>query len=503
MTLPFMEIFKEWASDYDNAVFGQNPEYYDVFVNYDFMLREAAKNAEGKVLEFGPGTGNLTNLLLAKGLNVIPVEPSDEMRAIGENKTGVEFVKGDFLNFSVDQVDTIITSYAFHHLTDEEKLIALKKYKSILTENGKIIILDTIFNSKEEKQQMINHYELLGYKSLVEDLNREYYPLKETMEDIARISGYDYTSQQMNRFAHLQVLTHKKFLKPLDLVGNTPLVELTKFELNEGVRLFAKLESYNIGGSVKDRLAFNLIQSAIDHGEIRDEVVEATAGNTGIGLALACLQHDLQLTVFVPEKFSIEKQQLMKALGANIIHTPTDKGMTYAREQAEQYSKDNNAYYTNQFENFSNPLSYDQLAQEIQAAVEKVDMIVAGAGSGGTFEGLARHFKEAHKVIVEPEGSILSCGEVSNHRIEGIGIEQWPVFLSKSNIDVVESISDEDGFQMVTELAKREGLLVGSSSAAALCAALKQAQHVTDKNIVVIFPDAAERYISSNIFNIN
>lgn len=281
------------------------------------------------------------------------------------------------------------------------------------------------------------------------------------------------------------------------------MVEITAFPLNVGNRIFAKLENHNLGGSVKDRLGFNIITKALERGDIKNRlVVEATAGNTGIGLALVCQKFDLKLRVYVPEKFSEEKQSIMRALGAEIVNTPTEKGMLFARAEALKYAQTSGAFFTNQFESRDNPSSYEGLANEIIEDVGRVDMIVAGAGSGGTFTGLAHYFNDAHKVIVEPQGSILAGGESSSHRTEGIGVEAWPTFLPKDLIDAVETISDVDAFNKVSELAQLEGLMQGSSSGAALQAALNQQQHFTNKNIVVIFPDAADRYLSKEIFKI-
>lgn len=503
MSLSFMDIFEDWAADYDDAVSGEQPEYKDVFENYAFMLGEAAKRAHGRTIEFGPGTGNLTALLLNKGLDVTAIEPSPEMAAIGEQKTGLTFEHGDFLHYKERPVDTFISSYAFHHLTDEEKETAIKRYVQQLSDDGRIIILDTMFNSPKDKEDIIAHYTALGYNSLIEDLNREFYPLKETMEGIARRSGCDYEAIQLNKFTHLQLLTKKTVKRPKDLIGDTPIVELTAFELPDNVRLFAKLEMYNLGGSVKDRLGRNIIEQALRRGDITTgEVVEATAGNTGIGLALSCQTHGLKLRVYVPEKFSIEKQDIMRALGAELIHTPTADGMLGAREAARAYADETGAYYTNQFETLDNPASYDKLTNEITDAVGSVAMIVAGAGSGGTFTGLAERLKPTgtRTVIVEPEGSILNGGESGAHRTEGIGVEVWPAFLKPESIDAIETISDDAAFDAVKQLAQQEGLLVGSSSGAALIAALNQAHHVTG-NIVVIFPDASDRYLSQHIFD--
>nr|WP_243720003.1 cysteine synthase family protein [Macrococcus lamae] len=297
-------------------------------------------------------------------------------------------------------------------------------------------------------------------------------------------------------------MTKKNFKRPADLIGDTPLVELTTFKLPAGVRLFAKLEMYNLGGSIKDRLGQNIIEQALFRGDIKTgEVVEATAGNTGIGLALACQAHGLKLRVYVPQKFSVEKQDIMRALGAELVHTATADGMLGARAAAKSYADATGAFYTNQFETLDNPASYDKLAREITDAVGTVDMIVAGAGSGGTFTGLAERLKPTgtRTVIVEPVGSILNGGASGSHRTEGIGVEVWPEFLEHNLIDAVETISDDAAFAAVKQLAVQEGLLVGSSSGASLTAALNQAQNVKG-NVVVIFPDASDRYLSQHIY---
>jgi O-acetylserine dependent cystathionine beta-synthase len=295
-----------------------------------------------------------------------------------------------------------------------------------------------------------------------------------------------------------------------DLIGHTPLVEITRFLLPEGVRLFAKLEFYNPGGSVKDRLGRELIEDALARGLVAPggTIIEPTAGNTGIGLALAALEHGLHVIVCVPEKFSIEKQELMKALGATVVHTPTSKGMTGAIAKAEELLKEiPNSYSPSQFANEANPRAYYKtLGPELWEALDgNINIFVAGAGTGGTFMGTASYLKEQSQqiktVIVEPEGSILNGGEAGSHETEGIGLEFIPPFLNPSYFDAVHTISDRDAFSRVKQLAQKEGLLVGSSSGAALHASLLEAEKAKPgTNIVTIFPDSSERYLSKHIY---
>lgn len=294
------------------------------------------------------------------------------------------------------------------------------------------------------------------------------------------------------------------------LIGNTPMYEITAFDLPKGVRLFAKLEFLNIGGSIKDRLGFYLIQQAMERGELRegDTIIEPTAGNTGIGLALAAIHFKLHAVFVTPEKFSVEKQTLMRALGAEVINTPTELGMARAIEKAKKLADEiPNAYVPNQFQNADNPDTYYySLGPEIMADLDgKVDIFVAGAGSGGTFTGTARYLKERNPsiktVIVEPEGSILNGGEAGPHKTEGIGLEFIPEFMDDRLFDKIYTISDERAFAKLAEIAKLEGLLIGSSSGAALEAALQEAENASPgTNIVTIFPDSSERYLSTGIY---
>ncbi|GLX66139.1 PLP-dependent cysteine synthase family protein [Paenibacillus glycanilyticus] len=295
-----------------------------------------------------------------------------------------------------------------------------------------------------------------------------------------------------------------------ELIGNTPIVELTRFSLPDGVRLFAKLELMNPGGSVKDRLGMALLRDAAERGELKPggTIIEPTAGNTGIGLALAAVGTGYKVIFVVPEKFSIEKQTLMRALGAEVVNTPTEEGMTGAIRKAEELVMSiPGAYSPAQFSNPANPLTYyDTLGPELwQEMGGKVDIFVAGAGTGGTFMGTARYLKERNPAvktaIVEPEGSTLAGGKSGPHRTEGIGVEKLAPFMDPSYFDAIHTITDDIAFARVNELARLEGLLVGSSSGAALEASLREAEHAPyGSHIVTIFPDGSERYLSKRIY---
>jgi len=295
-----------------------------------------------------------------------------------------------------------------------------------------------------------------------------------------------------------------------ELIGNTPLVEITAFPLPDGVRLLAKLESFNPGGSIKDRLGQALIQDALESGKLQEggTIIEPTAGNTGIGLALSAIGKNLRVIFCVPEKFSVEKQAIMKALGAEIIHTPTEEGMKGAIKKAEELLKEiPNSYSPSQFSNPANPDTYyHTLGPEIWRDTDgHVDIFVAGAGSGGTFMGCARYLKEQNPniktVIVEPEGSILGGGEPGPHKTEGIGMEFLPPFMDTSYFDAIHTVPDDDAFQAVKELARKEGLLVGSSSGAAFVAAMAEAKKAKKGTVIVtIFPDSSDRYLSKKIY---
>lgn len=303
-----------------------------------------------------------------------------------------------------------------------------------------------------------------------------------------------------------------KYAKKIhELIGHTPLLEITSYPLPKGVRLFAKLEYFNPGGSVKDRLGQYLLKRAFQEGKLKKggTIVEPTAGNTGIGLALAAIQYEVEAIFVTPEKFSQEKQILMRALGAKVINTPTELGMEGAIKKTEELLAEiPEAYYPGQFQNSANPDTYYvSLGPELYEALDgQIDIFVAGAGTGGTFMGTARYLKEQNQqikcVIVEPQGSILNGGKPGSHRTEGIGMEFLPPFMNRSIFDEIYTISDEEAFLRLKEIARQEGLLVGSSSGAALAASLREAEKAKPgTNIVTIFPDSSERYISSHIYD--
>lgn len=295
-----------------------------------------------------------------------------------------------------------------------------------------------------------------------------------------------------------------------ELIGQTPMIEITEFPLPDGVRIFAKLEYFNPGGSIKDRLGKKLLEHALHTGKLKNggTLIEPTAGNTGIGLALAAIGWGIDVIFVTPETFSQEKQTLMRALGAKVIHTPAEEGMSGAIQKAKQLLKAiPDSYCPHQFANPANPMTYyETLGPEIMDDLNgRVDIFVAGAGTGGTFMGTARYLKERNPsiktIIVEPEGSILNGGEPGPHDTEGIGMEFLPDYMDPSYFDDIYTVSDTAAFQRLKELARKCGLLVGSSSGAVFEACLREAEKARPgTNIVTVFPDSSERYLSKNIY---
>ncbi len=297
-----------------------------------------------------------------------------------------------------------------------------------------------------------------------------------------------------------------------DLIGNTPVVEIKHIPIPNNCRIFAKREYFNPGGSVKDRLGMSLIEDAERSGKLLPggTIIEPTAGNTGIGVALAAIGKGYKVIFVVPQKFSVEKQTLMRALGAEIVNTDTALGMQGAIKKAvELVSATSNAFSPSQFSNPANPATYTKtIGPELWRDLDgEIDVFVAGAGSGGTFMGTSIYLKKQKEsiktVIVEPVGSILNGGESGSHVTEGIGMEFLPDFMDTSYFNAIHTVTDEDAFQQLRALSKKEGLLVGSSSGAAFHAALKEAEVAKEgSHIVTIFPDSSERYLSQNVYEL-
>ncbi len=294
----------------------------------------------------------------------------------------------------------------------------------------------------------------------------------------------------------------------LELIGRTPVLELHPAGLGRDVHLFAKLEMFNPGGSIKDRLGRYLIDAALRDGRLKPggTVIEPTAGNTGIGLALAAVGRGIDVVLVVPEHFSREKQALMRALGGEVVNTPREGGMLAAIEEAHRIARERGGYVPQQFANPDNPdAHYLSTGPELYEQLDgRVDVLVAGAGTGGTLTGVARYLKEQRPetkvVLVQPEGSVFAGGPAGRHRVEGIGNEFVPKTLDLSLVDEIETVSDEDSFAAVGRLGREAGLLVGSSSGAAYVAALRQAEKIQRGNIATIFVDSSERYLSCNIY---
>jgi cysteine synthase len=294
------------------------------------------------------------------------------------------------------------------------------------------------------------------------------------------------------------------------LVGGTPLLKLKRLAASSSAELYVKLEYLNPGGSVKDRAAIGIINRAEKQGRLQPGgvIVEATAGNTGIGLALIGVNRGYKVALFVPERFSEEKVVIMRALGAEVTRTPDVEGMSGAIKRAQAFTAENpKAFMAAQFENPANPdYHYETTANEIFEQMEgRIDAVVIGAGTAGTFSGVARYMKEhlakVLAIAVEPEGSILGGGKAGNHKVEGIGASFIPKNFDSAVCDEVITVSDVDAFEMVKQLAAREGVLAGSSGGANVVAAMQVANRLgRGKRVVTIIPDSAERYLSKKIF---
>ncbi len=294
-----------------------------------------------------------------------------------------------------------------------------------------------------------------------------------------------------------------------DLIGNTPILKLNNISTKEGVNIYAKIEGNSPGGSCKDRVGIYMVEKAEKEGKLKpgSTIIEATAGNTGIGIALAAINKGYKIIFIVPDKFSIEKQKIMKALGAEIINTPKEEGMEGAINLANSLlSEIPNSLSLNQFKNEANPLAhYETTGRELYDGLDgQIDYFVAGAGSGGTISGVLKFLKEniseVKGILADPVGSIIGGGQCGTYKIEGIGNNFIPETMDMSLVDDVIKVNDVEAFDAVKLLAKKEGLIVGSSSGAAFAAALKLAEKIEKGNIVTIFPDRGDRYFSTDLF---
>lgn len=300
----------------------------------------------------------------------------------------------------------------------------------------------------------------------------------------------------------------------LDLIGNTPLIELKKLEQELGLkaRIVAKVEFFNPAGSVKDRIAKSMVEKAIEDGIITEgaTLIEATSGNTGIGLASVAAMKGYKAIFTMPETMSIERRKLLKAYGAEIVLTDGKLGMKGAIAKAIELSKEiPNSFIPSQFENTANPLAhYKGTGPEIFKDTDgEVDIFVAGVGTGGTLSGTGKYLKEKKKdvrvVAIEPATSpVLSKGQSGPHGIMGIGAGFVPDTLDTGIYDEIITITNDEAYEYGRLIAKKEGLLVGISSGAALCGAVKLAQRPENerKMIVVLLPDTGERYLSTPMF---
>ena len=301
----------------------------------------------------------------------------------------------------------------------------------------------------------------------------------------------------------------------LETIGNTPIVELVNLEnkYNLKAKLYAKVESFNPAGSVKDRIGLAMIKDAEEKGLINKDtvIIEPTSGNTGIGLSMVAASYGLRIILTMPETMSIERRNLLKAYGAELVLTEGSKGMKGAIEKANELAKEiPNAFILSQFTNPANPrMHYLTTGPEIYRDLDgKIDYFVAGVGTGGTLSGVGKYLKEKIKdvkvIAVEPETSpVLSKGVAGPHKIQGIGAGFVPDTLDTKIYDEIITITNEDAFATGKESARTEGILIGISSGAALKAALKLASRKENegKNIVVLFPDTGERYLSTAMFS--
>lgn len=298
---------------------------------------------------------------------------------------------------------------------------------------------------------------------------------------------------------------------PLELIGHTPVVRLNRIPGPDDAEVWAKLENFNPGGSVKDRICLAMIEAAEKAGRIKpgDTIVEPTSGNTGIGLALVAAVKGYRLILTMPDTMSEERRSLLVAYGAELVLTPDTRGMHGAIAKAEELVRENPGYFMpQQFSNPANPeMHYRSTGPELVEQLSRIDAFVAGVGTGGTVSGVGRYLRENLKnrpliIAVEPKNSpVLSGGEPGFHKIQGIGAGFVPKNLDTRVYDEIITVSDEDASAYTRQLARHEGLLVGISSGANCCAAMQVAKRLgKDKLVAVIFCDTGERYLTTDLF---
>ncbi|MBF6569281.1 MAG: cysteine synthase A [Candidatus Binataceae bacterium] len=298
---------------------------------------------------------------------------------------------------------------------------------------------------------------------------------------------------------------------PLDLIGHTPVIRLNRVVGRNQAEVWAKLENYNPGGSVKDRICLAMVEAAEKAGRLRpgDTIVEPTSGNTGIGLAMVAAVKGYKLILTMPDTMSDERRSLLVAYGAELVLTPDTRGMHGAIAKAEELSRSNPDYFMpQQFNNPANPEAhYRTTGPELVEQLPRIDAFVAGVGTGGTISGVGKYLRETidHKVLivaVEPQASpVLSGGEPGFHKIQGIGAGFLPHTLDPKVYDEIIQVSDEDATKFARRLAREEGLLVGISSGGSCCAALQVAKRLgPGKVVVTVFCDTGERYLTTDLF---
>lgn len=305
-------------------------------------------------------------------------------------------------------------------------------------------------------------------------------------------------------------MPHRLYESLIDLIGDTPILHLRNLEEDGMAELYAKLEFLNPGGSVKDRTALGMILDAEERGVLKagSTIIEPTAGNTGIGLALIGARRGYRVILVVPDRYSSEKLSLMRALGAEVVLTPGARRMEGAIEKArELVAQIPGSFMPQQFENPANPgYHYRTTGKELYRQLEgRLDAVVIGAGTGGTLTGVCRYLKERNPgvlaVLVEPVGSVYGGGAPGEYRTEGIGNTFVPRTLDRELVDEIATVSDEDAFRTSRELARREGLLVGSSSGACVWAAVRVARRLgKGKRVATVLSDGGGRYLSKGLY---